>query len=55
MTPGKVILPFTTKEDIKAAAIFISALIENSTVVFSTEMEYLERKNNMVVKFTGGC
>lgn len=51
---GKVSLPYTTKEDIKNAAIFIANLIQQSTVVFETKMEYRERENVLVILFNGG-
>ena len=53
MNQGKVTLPYTSNKEIKEAAVFIASLIENSTVVFETEMQYLTHSNNLIVKFSG--
>ncbi len=51
---GKVTPPYTSKKEIKNAAVFIASLIENSTVVFETKVEYRVRENIMVIWFNGG-
>lgn len=50
MADKTVTLPYNSTDEIKSAATFIAGLIENSTVIFSVEVN----GRRMIITFTGG-